>query len=84
MKCGEGSIEFWQPEDKRGVVASILNAQGPGPFGFSVGVASLQKAREIVQESVGTKLGTENRSGHQAFAVPAEMTSGVWVEFVQQ
>jgi catechol 2,3-dioxygenase-like lactoylglutathione lyase family enzyme len=84
VKCGDGSIEFWEPEDKRGALASILGAQGPGPFGFSVAVASLQEAREIVQRSMPTKLAEENRRGHKTFAVPAEMTGGVWVEFVQR
>ncbi len=84
VECGQGSIEFWEPERKDGALATLLSERGPGPFGFSVIVANLDKAHQIAAKGFDEKFATENRDGHRTFAVSAKLTDGVWVEFVQQ
>ncbi|HEX4593089.1 MAG TPA: hypothetical protein VH157_02385 [Bryobacteraceae bacterium] len=82
VSCGQGFIEFWQPQTKRSALASLLSEKGPGPFGFSVTVASLETAQEIVQEGFRTKLAIDNGTDQRGLLVSGGLT-GVWVEFIQ-
>lgn len=83
VACGQGSIEFWEPASRGGQLASLLKQKGPGPFGFSVGVADLRRAHDVAQEGFQTKLAIEDQSDRKSVSVPGGLTGGVWVEFVQ-
>jgi hypothetical protein len=83
VACGQGSIEFWEPAGRDGQLASLLKQKGSGPFGFSVGVASLQRSHELAQDGFQTKLAIENQSDRKSVTVSGKLTGGVWVEFVQ-
>jgi catechol 2,3-dioxygenase-like lactoylglutathione lyase family enzyme len=83
VQCGTGSITFWEPSGESSTLGVLLKQKGPGPFGFSVGVASLQTAHQLVEQGTHKNLRIESRSGHKSFTVPGELTGGLWVEFLQ-
>jgi catechol 2,3-dioxygenase-like lactoylglutathione lyase family enzyme len=83
VECGRGTITFWEPASQNGPLGELLKQKGPGPFGFSVGVASLQKAHQLIEQRTNKSLLLESRSQLKSFAVPGELTGGLWVEFVQ-
>ena len=83
VACGRGSIEFWEPASRNGQLALLLRRNGPGPFGYSVGVADLGGAHDIAQEGFQTKLAIEDQSDRKSVTVSGGLTGGVWVEFVQ-
>jgi catechol 2,3-dioxygenase-like lactoylglutathione lyase family enzyme len=84
VECGKGTITFWEPSSQNGPLGALLQQKGPGPFGFSVGVASLQKAHQLAEQGAHRKLPLESLGGRKSFVVPKELTGGLWVEFVQQ
>lgn len=83
VECGRGTITFWEPSSQNGPLGALLKQKGPGPFGFSVGVASLQKAHQLIEQSTHKNLLFESRSERKSFAVSGDLTGGLWVEFVQ-
>jgi hypothetical protein len=84
VECGQGMITFWESSTRSGPLASLLRQKGPGPFGFSVGVASLQKAHQLAEQGTGKNLPLESHGRRKSFAVQGELTGGLWLEFVQQ
>jgi catechol 2,3-dioxygenase-like lactoylglutathione lyase family enzyme len=83
VECGRGTITFWEPGSQSGPLASRLAKKGPGPFGFSVGVANLQKAYTLAAQGNHANLPLVSRGARKSFTVPGELTGGLWVEFVQ-
>ncbi len=83
VACGQGFIEFWQPASRKGPLSSMLSQKGPGPFGFSVKVANLERAHHIMEEGLKTKLAIESYSSKKGFTVSGGLTGGVWVGFLQ-
>ncbi len=82
VECGRGSITFWEPASQ-GPLASRLKQKGPGPFGFSAGVADLQTAHRIVVQGVRKNFTVESSERRKSFTLPGEFAGGAWVEFVQ-
>ena len=60
------------------------NKSGLGPFGVSVEIGNLDAAHRIAQEGTKEELKIEQVGNRKSFVVPAEATSGTFVEFVEQ
>jgi hypothetical protein len=83
VKCGQGSIVFWESTNPKSRLSDLIGKQGLGPFGISIEVADLTAAREIVREGVGKQRLIENEGRKQSFIVTPDLTGGIWLEFVQ-
>jgi catechol 2,3-dioxygenase-like lactoylglutathione lyase family enzyme len=83
VECGRGTITFWEPASQSGPLALRVAQKGPGPFGFSVGVANLEKAYQFAEQGTHANFPLVSRAAHKSFTVPGELTGGLWVEFVQ-
>lgn len=83
VKCGQGSIVFWESTKPKSRLSDLIGKQGFGPFGISIEVADLRAAREIVRKGVGNQRLIENEGRKQSFIVTPDLTGGIWLEFVQ-
>jgi len=84
VQCGVGTIVFWEPTNKSGVLAGILSKRGSGPFGISLEVGSLERAHALVEKGLPMKLPIVREGSHTSFVVPGPMALNTWIEFVQQ
>jgi len=78
VECGRGTITFWEPASQSAPLASRLAKKGPVPFGFSVGVANLQKAYTLAAQGTHANLPLLSRGARKSFTVSGELTGGLW------
>ena len=83
VKCGQGSIVFWESTNPRSPLSDFIGKEGLGPFGLSIEVADLRAAREIVRKGVGKQRLIESEGSKQSFVLTPDSTGGIWLEFVQ-
>jgi hypothetical protein len=84
VHCGQGTIVFFEPAHRHSPLAEFVRMHGLGPFGFSVEVADLKTALDVVQQGTDAKLTVQRVDNRTAFIVPAESAAGTFIEFVQQ
>ena len=83
VKCGQGSIVFWESTNPRSPLSDFIGKEGLGPFGLSIEVADLRAAGEIVRKGVGKQRLIESKGSKQSFVLTPDLTGGIWLEFVQ-
>jgi hypothetical protein len=84
MACGIGQIVLWQPDSARSPLATLMERQGEGPFGFRVEVSRLVLAQRVVEEGTRQRVRVEDGGAGRFFLVPPQATEGAWIEFSER
>jgi hypothetical protein len=84
VQCGQGTIVFFQPLNRKGSLSPLVAKKGFGPFGLSVAVADLKVAQQVVQQGTNAKFAIQQTENRKSFVVPEELAAGSFIEFVQQ
>lgn len=84
VQCGQGTILFFQPLNRKGSLSPLVTKRGFGPFGLSVAVADLKVAQQVVQQGTNAKFAIQQTENRKSFVVPEELAAGSFIEFVQQ
>jgi hypothetical protein len=84
VRCGQGTIVFFAPEHSRSPLSVLVKKQGFGPFGISVQVNDLKTAQHVVEQGTKAKFKLERDRQWSSFVVPAKLTAGTYIEFMQK
>jgi len=84
VQCGQGTIVFFAPVNRNSSLSLLVKNQGLGPFGFSVAVANLGTAQKIAEQGMNARFPVQQSGTRMSFVVPARLTAGAFIEFVQQ
>jgi hypothetical protein len=84
VKCGQGTIVFFEASHSNSPLSMYLKRHRLGLVGISVEVADLKTAQQIVQEGTHKDFKIKRDGKRISFTVPADLAVGSFVEFVQQ
>ena len=84
VQCGQGTLVFIEPAHKNSPLAALVDKQGFGLFGISIGVADLKTAQRIVQQGTHAKFKIQQLGNQVSFIVPSDLAGGTFLEFVQE
>jgi hypothetical protein len=84
VQCGQGTLVFFEPVHEHSPLAALVDKQGFGLFGISIGVADLKTAQRIVQQGTQVKFRIQRLGNQASFVVPSDLAGGTFLEFVQE
>lgn len=84
FETGLGKIVLLEANSPAKPAADFSRDRGQGVMGITVAVGDLAKAQSLIEKNTKRKLLPYEGTYGRSFLVPAELTSGVWIEMVQK
>lgn len=84
IEAAQSTILLLAATQPDGVTASFLAQRGAGPIGTSIEVADLQMAADLIAANDKPSLVPYDGSYGRSVLVPAERTTGIWLELFQK